>query len=235
MSRPFMLEDDSIHGGNDYHHSQAAAASSGHASNAAINNLASLLGNGSLADSPTFAPGMSRSDEYISPIGRHPSKFAAPPGPIGGLVMAAGSYNGNGVSGMSMSAFRNPPPNPSDQNPPCNTLYVGNLPMNTSEEELRALFSRCFGYKRMCFRTKANGPMCFVEFEDIACATHALNELYGNPLSNSVKGGIRLSYSKNPLGVRQNTTDQHRMQLAQAHQLQQQHQQQQQQQHLHHY
>ena len=50
-----------------------------------------------------------------------------------------------------------------DQNPPCNTLYVGNLPADTLEEELRVLFSRCPGYKRLCFRTRANGPMCFVE------------------------------------------------------------------------
>ncbi|GAO51546.1 hypothetical protein SAICODRAFT_23681 [Saitoella complicata NRRL Y-17804] len=95
--------------------------------------------------------------------------------------------------------------NPADQNPPCNTLYVGNLPPNTSEDELKALFSRQRGYKRLCFRTKAQGPMCFVEFEDVRWATKALMELYGNPLSNSVKGGIRLSFSKNPLGVRSNS------------------------------
>ncbi|CAG8461148.1 7193_t:CDS:2 [Paraglomus occultum] len=98
-------------------------------------------------------------------------------------------------------------PNPADQNPPCNTLYVGNLPMNTSEEELKQLFSKCPGYKRMCFRTKQNGPMCFVEFEDVHYATQAMTELYGNPLSNSVKGGIRLSFSKNPLGVRSNNNN----------------------------
>jgi hypothetical protein len=101
--------------------------------------------------------------------------------------------------------FRNhpfPPVNPADQNPPCNTLYVGNLPANTSEEELKAMFSKQRGYKRLCFRTKQNGPMCFVEFEDVSFATKALNELYGHPLHNSVKGGIRLSFSKNPLGVR---------------------------------
>ncbi|KAF2019831.1 RNA binding protein-like protein [Aaosphaeria arxii CBS 175.79] len=95
-----------------------------------------------------------------------------------------------------------PPVNPADQNPPCNTLYVGNLPMDTSEDELKAMFSKQRGYKRLCFRTKQNGPMCFVEFEDISFATKALNELYGHPLHNSVKGGIRLSFSKNPLGVR---------------------------------
>jgi hypothetical protein len=97
---------------------------------------------------------------------------------------------------------RHPPPNPADQNPPCNTLYVGNLPVDTSEDELKAVFSKQRGYKRLCFRTKQNGPMCFVEFEDVSFATKALHELYGHPLHNSVKGGIRLSFSKNPLGVR---------------------------------
>ncbi|KAJ4375914.1 cell cycle RNA binding protein whi3 [Neocucurbitaria cava] len=95
-----------------------------------------------------------------------------------------------------------PPVNPADQNPPCNTLYVGNLPMDTSEDELKAVFSKQRGYKRLCFRTKQNGPMCFVEFEDTSFATKALSELYGYVLHNSVKGGIRLSFSKNPLGVR---------------------------------
>jgi RNA recognition motif-containing protein len=94
--------------------------------------------------------------------------------------------------------------NPADQNPPCNTLYVGNLPLNTSEDELRQLFSVCKGYRRMCFRTKPQGPMCFVEFEDIPFASHALGELQGYHLSNSVKGGIRLSYSKNPLFIKPN-------------------------------
>lgn len=95
-----------------------------------------------------------------------------------------------------------PPPNPADQNPPCNTLYVGNLPPDTSEVELKDLFSQQRGYRRLCFRTKQNGPMCFVEFEDEVLAGKALSSLYGYTLSNSVKGGIRLSYSKNPLGVR---------------------------------
>lgn len=41
--------------------------------------------------------------------------------------------------------------------------------------------------------------MAFVEFEDVSSATKALTELYGAPLHNSVKGGIRLSFAKNPL------------------------------------
>lgn len=114
------------------------------------------------------------------------------------------SMGQNGSFSSSYSRAQYPPVNPADQNPPCNTLYVGNLPIDTSEDELKAIFSKQRGYKRLCFRTKQNGPMCFVEFEDVSFATKALNELYGYPLHNSVKGGIRLSFSKNPLGVRSN-------------------------------
>ena len=95
-----------------------------------------------------------------------------------------------------------PPTNAPEQNPPCNTLYVGSLPADTSEDELKDLFSKQKGYKRLCFRTKQNGPMCFVEFEDVSFATKALQELDGHSLHNSTEGGIRLSFSKNPLGVR---------------------------------
>jgi hypothetical protein len=113
-----------------------------------------------------------------------------------------GNYGAFGGFPVNNGHKQFPPVNPADQNPPCNTLYVGNLPIDTSEDELKAIFSRARGYKRLCFRTKQNGPMCFVEFEGIDYATRALNEFYGQPLHNSVKGGIRLSFSKNPLGVR---------------------------------
>ena len=87
-----------------------------------------------------------------------------------------------------------------DQHPPCNTLYVGNLPFNANEDELRAMFMQSTGFRRLCFKPKMNSsPMCFVEFDDVACATQTLYEYNGALLSNSVKGGIRLSFSKNPL------------------------------------
>ncbi|QLL32547.1 hypothetical protein HG536_0D00690 [Torulaspora globosa] len=111
---------------------------------------------------------------------------------------------------LSLLARVPPPANPADQNPPCNTLYVGNLPPDTTEQELRQLFSGQQGFRRLSFRNKnsngnGHGPMCFVEFEDVSFATRALAELYGSQLpraSASNKGGIRLSFSKNPLGVR---------------------------------
>ncbi|SCU87845.1 LADA_0E06524g1_1 [Lachancea dasiensis] len=119
-----------------------------------------------------------------------------------------------GISQVDLSLLaRVPPPaNPADQNPPCNTLYVGNLPPDATEHELRQLFSTQKGFRRLSFRNKntngnGHGPMCFVEFEDVAHATRALAELYGRQLprtntNHNNKGGIRLSFSKNPLGVR---------------------------------
>ncbi|EPY50066.1 RNA-binding protein Mde7 [Schizosaccharomyces cryophilus OY26] len=89
-----------------------------------------------------------------------------------------------------------------DHNTPCNTIYVGNISAYDQEKELRKLFSTQPGYRRLSFKVKGNNPMCFVEFEEISYATKALNKLQGAILKNSPKGGIRLSYSKNPLGVR---------------------------------
>lgn len=111
---------------------------------------------------------------------------------------------------LSLLARVPPPANPADQNPPCNTLYVGNLPPDATEAELRQLFSNQQGFRRLSFRNKNNngnghGPMCFVEFDDVSFATRALAELYGSQLPRTTisnKGGIRLSFSKNPLGVR---------------------------------
>ncbi|KAI4180559.1 MAG: hypothetical protein L6R41_007165 [Letrouitia leprolyta] len=138
---------------------------------------------------------------FVSPRSNGP--IQSPTTAISPTSMGNGGPNtGYQVTNQQYQRHNYPPVNPADQNPPCNTLYVGNLPIDTSEDELKAMFSKQRGYKRLCFRTKQNGPMCFVEFEDVSFATKALNELYGHPLHNSVKGGIRLSFSKNPLGVR---------------------------------
>lgn len=134
---------------------------------------------------------------------RSVAPLQSPPSAMSPTGVATPGANANyQLANQHFQRHNFPPVNPADQNPPCNTLYVGNLPIDTSEDELKAMFSKQRGYKRLCFRTKQNGPMCFVEFEDVSFATKALNELYGHPLHNSVKGGIRLSFSKNPLGVR---------------------------------
>lgn len=88
------------------------------------------------------------------------------------------------------------------QDLPCDTLCVSNLPIDTSEDELKDIFSKQQGYKRMCFRVRQNGSICFVEFENIACAVVAMQDLDGYRLRNSSNGRIHLSFSKQPLGAR---------------------------------
>ncbi|KAI8060799.1 hypothetical protein BC940DRAFT_323071 [Gongronella butleri] len=133
------------------------------------------------------------------------SSLSSTPPPLPPSSSTTLSSNASTISGSAtITNNNNNNTNLADQNPPCNTLYVGNLPINTSEDELRQLFSKCNGYKRMYFRTKPQGPMCFVEFEDVQCATVIMNDLQGHALSNSIKGGIRLSFSKNPLFTKPN-------------------------------
>lgn len=88
-----------------------------------------------------------------------------------------------------------------DDNPRCNILYVSNLPMETSEGELEGIFSSQPGYQRMSLSARANGPSCYVEFDDVTSAARALRNLYGWPLKNSRMGGIRLSFSKDHIGA----------------------------------
>ena len=89
--------------------------------------------------------------------------------------MSVGSPNSSSptsVGVMSSSVTATTRGNPGDQNPPINTLYVGNLPSSPPpvgyspsylEDELRDLFGRHPGFRKLCFRQKNNGPMCFVE------------------------------------------------------------------------
>ncbi|KAJ3040835.1 hypothetical protein HDV00_010450 [Rhizophlyctis rosea] len=156
-------------------------------SNGHINGNGHMNGNGMLNGTAPLTPGSVPSNDSSSGSTGITSSVSSSP-------FAPGTPNGSPFNSIRGNQ---------DQNPPCNTLYVGNLPPDASEDELRQLFCRCPGYRRLCFKPRPNGPMCFVEFDDVQCATQALLQLYGNPLSNSTKGGIRLSYSKNPLGVRQ--------------------------------
>jgi hypothetical protein len=88
---------------------------------------------------------------------------------VGKQMQALSSHGGESVRTSSDSSTGSRRNNTADQNPPINTLYVGNLPSSQApqskylEEALLTLFSRCPGYRKLCFRQKTNGPMCFVE------------------------------------------------------------------------
>jgi RNA recognition motif-containing protein len=50
-------------------------------------------------------------------------------------------------------------------NPPCNTLFIGNLGENINEEELRSLLSAQPGFKQMKILRQERHTVCFIEFE----------------------------------------------------------------------
>lgn len=126
---------------------------------------------------------------------------------------SAGGSTGTGTGASAAAAKSADLPSPTlrsfsiDQNPPGNTLFVGNLPGNISpaasatlEDQLRQRFAPCPGYRQLSYRIKNNGPMCFVEFDDVQHAARALAEVNGDTMNGAVKnGGLRLSFSKNPL------------------------------------
>lgn len=87
-------------------------------------------------------------------------------------------------------------------NPPCNTLFIGNLGENVIEEEVRNIFSVQPGFKQMKILRQERNTVCFIEFNDVASATNVHTNLQGAVVPSSVRGGMRIQYSKNPFGRR---------------------------------
>ncbi|XP_020264745.1 cell wall integrity protein scw1 isoform X3 [Asparagus officinalis] len=92
----------------------------------------------------------------------------------------------------------------SKDNPPCNTLFIGNLGENTNEEELRGLFSVQPGYKQMKVLRQERNTVCFIEFDDVNSAIAVHQNVQGAVLPSSGRGGIRIQFSKNPFGQKKN-------------------------------
>lgn len=88
-------------------------------------------------------------------------------------------------------------------NPPCNTLFIGNLGDNVSEAELRGLFAHQPGFLQLKLVRGTRSTSCFVEFADVASAmaVHQSQQVReGAILASSERGGIRIQFSKNPFG-----------------------------------
>uniref|UniRef100_M8BF70 RNA-binding protein with multiple splicing 2 n=1 Tax=Aegilops tauschii TaxID=37682 RepID=M8BF70_AEGTA len=64
-------------------------------------------------------------------------------------------------------------------NPPCNTLFIGNLGETVVEEELRGLFSVQPGFKQMKVLRQDRNTVCFIEFDDVSAASAVHHTLQG--------------------------------------------------------
>ncbi|XP_021747263.1 cell wall integrity protein scw1-like [Chenopodium quinoa] len=150
-----------------------------------------------------------------------PSPFHPPPAPVWGPHGYSSpppppydAYGGYPVPPVPMPApTPSPVPAPSSyvpvqntkDNPPCNTLFIGNLGENINEDELRGLFSIQPGYKQMKVLRQERHTVCFIEFEDLNSASHVHHNLQGAVIPSSGSVGMRIQYSKNPFGKRKDS------------------------------
>ena len=148
-----------------------------------------------------------------------------PPGAAGGGGGAGGGAGSVGGGGGGMVPFPSPfpgypgttpvsspamlaagptpryaPVKNEKDNPPCNTLFIGNLGENVVEDELRAVFGPQPGFQQLKVVRSPRGISAFIEFADVSTATSAHETQQGLILSSSDRGPIRVQYSKNPFG-----------------------------------
>ncbi|KAL3825035.1 hypothetical protein ACJIZ3_021064 [Penstemon smallii] len=90
-------------------------------------------------------------------------------------------------------------------NPPCNTLFIGNLGENINEEELRGIFSVQPGFKQMKVLRQERHTVCFIEFEDVSSAANVHHSLQGAVIPSSGSVGMRIQYPFNPFGRRKDS------------------------------
>ncbi|KAG9231594.1 putative cell wall integrity protein scw1 [Amylocarpus encephaloides] len=80
-------------------------------------------------------------------------------------------------------------------NPPCNNLYVRNLPAEPDEGDLREYFVSMPGFEGL--RMKLNEPECFVQFTDTALAMEAQRQSDDHRFSADDKWGIMVGFARN--------------------------------------
>lgn len=90
-------------------------------------------------------------------------------------------------------------------NPPCDTLFVGNLPPHVSEDEVEDFFRNAMGNSITACKVNRNASgrvSAFVQFADIEVAKEAHSSMQGKELPGSDRGPMRIQFSKNALGKR---------------------------------
>ncbi|ESQ48632.1 hypothetical protein EUTSA_v10021259mg [Eutrema salsugineum] len=82
---------------------------------------------------------------------------------------------------------------------PCSTLFIANLGPNCTEDELKQLLSRYPGFNILKIRARGGMPVAFADFEEIEQATDVMNDLQGNLLSSSDRGGMHIEYARSKM------------------------------------
>lgn len=122
-------------------------------------------------------------------------------------AQSPGNFDGRAINETASANLNNPSAHNVPQNvTPCPTIFVANLGPTCTEQELIQVFSRCPGYLKLKMQNTYGAPVAFVDFQDTACSTGALNHLQGTLLYSSLAGeGMRLQYAKSRMGMRKKT------------------------------
>ena len=111
-----------------------------------------------------------------------------------GAPMAASTdYYGAGFGSGSVNAGRS--------NPPMDTIFIANMCVEASEDELKTMLNGFAGFKRCKLVNQRGVVTAFAQFEDIKSASTAIGTLQGRPNMALDSSGLRVEYSKKPMGV----------------------------------
>ena len=109
-----------------------------------------------------------------------------------GTEQYPGAYPAAAAPAPQQPAYYQPPPaavstgpraytsiSNTKDNPPCNTLFVGNLGDTVNEAELRGIFASQPGFMQLKLNRGSKSVTCFVEFADVpsAMATHSSQQV----------------------------------------------------------
>ncbi|BDA43084.1 probable cell wall integrity protein scw1 at C-terminar half [Coccomyxa sp. Obi] len=172
----------------------------GEAARMAINSIHNLV----FDDGAVLRCEMARKNMYIKDDAAAAAKrgrmeyspYPSAPSP----TPSAGAYYAPATAPAPVQPRSYVPVNNTKDNPPCNTLFIGNLSESTNEDELRGLFVGQPGFRQLKLVRGARSVTCFVEFSDVASAMSVHQSQQGAVLTTSDRGGIRIQYSKNPFG-----------------------------------
>jgi RNA recognition motif-containing protein len=111
----------------------------------------------------------------------------------GAHLVASSDYHsvGYGVGGA----------NSGRSNPPMDTIFIANMSPEASEDELKTLLSGYPGFKRCKLVNQRGVITAFAQFEDIKSSAAAIGFLQGRPNLALDSSGLRVEYSKKPMGV----------------------------------
>jgi hypothetical protein len=81
------------------------------------------------------------------------------------------------------------------------TIMISSISMQASESDLKTVMNGFAGYKRSKLVNNGRGCTAWVQFEDVPSADAAMRALQGSSTLALDAQGLRVTYSKNPMGA----------------------------------